>query len=509
MRKVVALAVLLSSLVVGGPSASAISGTKCSKAGQTRTWRGKPFQCVRNGRRLVWQTTSKPVVTAPAAGSSQPCLTVNQINERLPVAVVEGEWSKVAEQLSPIASSADQSGLTQARLVTTNDPNTNNLVYGRFYPSTGPSVVPETQGGRCAHLSLILEVEVRFTGSQRTDEVAKQGIQAAVKALLAEALARFPAVNGLPVAVVLIEVSLQDCPGREVRLGDSLQCPWNDWGFLYFHSGSLTSAKVLSTPNHEVFNLGIPGAVFPPRPFTQIGVGGLPSGGLTTGNVRDLVPAVNSNSPLSTYVEFSGRTKELGQTIRVDKPLPVSAITVRTSQIILPSNGRPVAGLVGSVPATVRVRFWRSPLERPLPISIDTSDLTRFFEQTYVVSIPNNGRLVLPLPQGTTLPQGEYLVTFAIVSDSLGEGTFIRFGAFAQGANGESDVYAPGRAYRGCSLSWGAGARMRETPPVDVIQTEEPSTSCRFFYPEISKGGGIRPKQHPWVWSDLMLSLES
>lgn len=441
-----------------------------------------------------------------ANGSTFVCRTVPQFNSALPVDVVDREWRKAATAIQPALTKADTSGKTTATIVTTNDMS-NNLTYGRYYPQQYPSAIPDVLGGRCAALVMVLEVEVKFTGSDTSDAAARNGIQRAVKAAVSEVVTKHRTVQNLGVDVLLVEVVLQHCPGREFRNGNEVKCPWNDWGFLYYRLADLTPGRVNYTPADRIFELGIPGAVFPPRPFTQIPGAVMPPIA-AMGSVRDLVPAANMSHPAYSYVEFSSNSFEVGQNISITAPTRVSSIGFRTINHVTMVNGRPTVRARPFINGNVRLRVWKYNGTGEIPLALSLSSFTKVTEVTTPVAIPDAGTLTIPLPKGTTLAPGQYLVTLALLSHDGGEGSYIRLAAFASGATGVTDTYGPGRTYKACSMRGGAGYRKSDSPAVVVTTSEPTSTNCTVFYPELSKGeNAARPKQHTWVWSDLAMSL--
>jgi len=104
-----------------------IVGTKCLKAGTSRTVKGVRFSCARSGKTLKWvriatsttavttttvattstttsiattSTTTKAVTTTTVA--SKPCRTVAQITSRLPNDLQKREWEAVVAKLQPL-----------------------------------------------------------------------------------------------------------------------------------------------------------------------------------------------------------------------------------------------------------------------------------------------------------------------------------------------------------------------------------------------------------------------
>lgn len=442
-----------------------------------------------------------------ANGTTFSCRTVPQFNSVLPVDVMDREWRKAVAAIQPALTKADTSGKTTATIVTTNDMS-NNLTYGRYYPQQYPFAVPDVLGGRCAALAMVLEVEVRFTGSDTSDAAAKNGIHRAVKAALSEVVTKHRTVQNLGVDLLLVEVVLQHCPGREFRFGSEVKCPWNDWGFLYYRLADLTPGRVNYTPADRIFELGVPGAVSPPRPFIQIPGTIMPPVN-AMGSVRDLVPAANLSHPAHSYVEFSSNSFEIGQNISITAPTKVSSIGFRTINHVTQVNGRPTVRARPFINGNVRLRVWKYNGVGDIPLAITLSSFTKVTEVTTPVSIPDGGSFSISLPRGSALGPGQYLVTLALLSHDGGEGTYIRLAAMASGATGATDVYGPGRAYKACSMRSGSGYRRSDSPPVAVTVSEPDGVDCTVFYPELSKGENpARPKQHTWVWSDLAMSLK-
>lgn len=441
-----------------------------------------------------------------ANGSTFACRTIEQFNSVLPVDVVDREWRKAVAAIQPAVTKADTSGKTTASIVTTNDMS-NNLTYGRYYAQQYPSAIPDVLGGRCSALAMVLEVEVRFTGSDTSDAAARNGIHRAVKAALSEVVTKHRTVQNLGVDVLLVEAVLQHCPGREFRNGNEVKCPWNDWGFLYYRLADLTPSRVNLTPADRIFELGIPGAVFPPRPFVQIAGTTMPPI-VALGSVRDVVPAVNSNHPAHSYVEFSSNSFEVGQSIVVTAPTRVSAINFRTINHVTMVNGRPTVRARPFINGNVRLRVWRYNGAGDIPTAIDLTSFSLVTEVTRQTPIPDGGMLSIPLAPGSALAPGHYLVTLALLSHDGGDGSYIRLAAFASGATGATDVYGPGRTYKACSMRSGSGYRKSDSPPVAVATSQPTGVNCTVFYPELSKGeNAARPKQHTFVWSDLAMSL--
>ena len=236
-----------------------IVGTKCSKVGTSRIVKGVRFSCNRSGKTLKW-VRSTSVSSTPNSNSSatsttasstttvatKPCRTPTQINARLPNELQKREWEAVVVKLQPILAAADSTGRTTAAIDTFDDTQTGILNYGRYYPLSYPAAIEETQQGKCAYLGLVFGLNVSFTGSDKSDDAAKVGIQAATKALLQESLTKYTKVDGYDVDVILIEPVLDYCPGRAI-MGLRTQCPWNDYGYLYFRTAALTSGQVAAT----------------------------------------------------------------------------------------------------------------------------------------------------------------------------------------------------------------------------------------------------------------------
>ena len=525
---VVALLAALSSgvTVVQAGSAVSLSGTKCVKAGSIRSVKGTTFTCLRLGKTLKWKpvstssgkTTVSTVVTSstvPVSPSTTtttvataPCRTTAQIYSRLPNELQKREWESVVARLQPIAASADSSGKTTAVIDTVEDVSVGNLEYGRYYPMSYPSVVEETQQRGCAYLALVLDVFVRFTGSDTSDVAARNGILAVTKALLQEFLAKHTTVDGYKVDVLLIEPVLDHCPGRKIT-GSRTICPWNDVGFLYFRTASLNAAQVAATPASDIFSLGVPGAMFPPRPFTQIVGIGSSSTPVVSGTVRDLVPAANKSHQASSYVEFSDQTSELGQSLSVDSSIPVSSLTVRTIGHIATVDGRRVSGSGAAVPATIQTRIYKFNESGDIPTSVRRSSFSKVVDVAQNVSFPHFSSVTIALPSGTVLAPGKYLITFTI-SGWNPSGSYIRLESFAEGPLRQTDAYSGGRAYRSCNLRSQIGYRLTDNPAVTFLGSESPGANCENFYAEVSKGENpARGMQHTWVWSDLAMTLNA
>ena len=502
-----------------------LSGTKCSKVGSNKSVRGISYQCTRVGKTFKWKLTSKTKPTVAAStttttmnsttttqsspsGSSAVCRTVTQIYDRLPNELQKREWESVVAKLQSVASSADSSGKTTALIDTFDDTTVGNLTYGRYYPQSYPKEVAETQGGRCAFVALVLDVFVRFTGSDTSDAVARNGIQSVVKALLQEVLSKYTKVDGYDVDVVLIEPVIDYCPGRQITVRRTI-CPWNDVGFLYFRTASLTASQVAATPVSDVFSLGVPGAVFPPRPFEQIVGIGQSSMAIVAGDVRNLVPIANRSHQASTYIEFSRENVELGQSISVDSSIAVGSLTLRTVGHIGTVDGRPVSGSGPAVPATIQTRIYRYDGSGNVPNATLRSNFSKQVDVTQRVEFPHYSSVTLNLPSGTALGPGKYLITFTI-SGWDPTGAYIRLESFAEGPAGQTDVYSAGRAYRTCNLRRQIGYRMTDNPPVTELGWESAGANCEFIYAEVSKGENpARGMQHTWVWSDLAMTLNS
>ncbi|MEY4401006.1 MAG: hypothetical protein RL072_871 [Actinomycetota bacterium] len=530
MNRLLGILVATSATIVIVTSTAALgvadlSGTKCSKVGSSRSVRGVSYQCTLVGKTLKWKLTSKTKQSVAAStttttvktttttqsspsGSSAVCRTVTQIYDRLPNEMQKREWESVVAKLQSVASNADSSGKTTAFIDTFDDTTVGNLTYGRYYPQSYPKEVAETQGGRCAFLALVLDVFVRFTGSDTSDAVARNGIQSVVKALLQEVLSKYTKVDGYDVDVILIEPVLDYCPGREITVRRSI-CPWNDVGFLYFRTAALSVAQVAATPVSDVFSLGVPGAVYPPRPFDQIVGIGQSNTAVVTGDVRTLVPSANRSHQASTYIEFSRENVELGQTISVESNLAVGSLTLRTVGHIGTVDGRPVSGSGPAVPATIQTRIYRYNGTGSVPNAARRSDFTKQVDVTQRVEFPHYSSVTLNLPSGTSLGPGKYLITFTI-SGWDPTGAYIRLESFAEGPAGQTDVYSAGRAYRTCNLRRQIGYRITDNPPVTELGWERAGPDCEFIYAEVSKGENpARGMQHTWVWSDLAMTLNA
>lgn len=501
-----------------------IVGTKCSKVGNSRTVNGVRFSCARSGKTLKWivsvtsttavttttvattATTTTAVTTSTVA--SKPCRTAAQINSRLPNDLQKREWEAVVAKLQPIVVGADSTGRTTAVIDTFDDTQTGILNYGRYYPMTYPAAIEETQRGRCAYLGLVFGLIVNFTGSDKSDDAAKAGIQAATKALLQESLAKYTKVDGYDVDVILIEPVLDHCPGRAIGVL-RIQCPWNDFGFLYFRTAALTSGQVAATAASDIFALSVSGATFPPRPFNQIVGIGPSTQAVEIGSVRKLVPAVNKTHQAYSYVEFSTNQFELGQTIAVDSALAVNSITVDTIGHVSTVDGRPATGVGAGVSAIIQTRIFKNNSAGDIPVATRRSDFSLQVDATQAVIFPHYSSVTFNLPSGTTLSPGKYLITFT-VSGWNPVGSYIRIASFAEGSTGQTNAYAPGRAYRACNLRERIGYRTTDNLQVTSIGDESVGTNCNLFYPEVSKGENpARPAQHTWVWSDLALTLNA
>lgn len=503
-------------------SAPQLIGKSCKGVGTIRTVRGSSYVCSKSGRSLKWKrtkrsasssnkgttSTSTPSGSSSTTMSSKPCRSISQITGRLPNELQKREWALVVQQLQPILATADRTGRTTAEIDIYDDPQTGTLNYGRYYPMMYPAAVDETQGGRCAYLALVFGVMVRFTGSDTSDAVAKAGIQAAVKSLLEESLTKYTKVDGYDVDVILIEPVLEHCPGRAIQ-GSRLQCPWNDYGFLYFRTAALKAAQVAATPESEIFSLSIKGATFPPRPFEQIAGIGPSTKSLQAGSTRDIVPATNKSHQASTYVEFSAQTFELGQSISTDTPLPVASITARTVGHVSIIDGRPTTGVGAGVAATIRTRILRYNGTGDIPLGTRRSDFSLQVDTSQAVVFPHYSSVTFSLPSGTILNPGKYLLTFT-VSGWNPVGSYIRLESFAEGDVGQTNVYPPGRAYRSCNLRERIGYRLTDNPRISSIGDEATGPSCELFYAEVSKGENpARGLQHTWVWSDMALTLNA
>ena len=498
-----------------------IVGTKCSKVGTSRIVKGVRFSCNRSGKTLKW-VRSTSVSSTPNSNSSatsttasstttvatKPCRTPTQINARLPNELQKREWEAVVVKLQPILAAADSTGRTTAAIDTFDDTQTGILNYGRYYPMSYPAAIEETQRGRCAYLGLVFGLTISFTGSDKSDDAAKAGIQAATKALLQESLAKYTKVDGYDVDVILIEPVLDHCPGRAI-MGLRTQCPWNDYGYLYFRTAALTSGQVAATAATDIFSLSVSGATFPPRPFNQIVGIGPSTQAAETGSVRKLVPAANKTHQSYTYVEFSTTQLELGQTIAVDSALAVNSISVDTVGHVSIVDGRPSSGVGAGASATIQTRIYKSNGAGDIPLATRRSDFSLQVDVTQAVLFPHYSSATFNLPSGTTLSPGKYLITFT-VSGWNPVGSYIRIASFAEGSSGQTDVYAPGKAYRACNLRERIGYRMTDNPQVASIGVESVGTNCNFFYPEVSKGENpARGAQHTWVWSDIAMTLNA
>ena len=501
--------------VAAASEVASVAGTKCSRAGLTRTVKTIVYLCAKSGKTLKWSRTSgQPAVTTSttAASSStlvaKPCRTMSQITARLPNELQKREWEAVVANLQPVVASADTTGRTTAVIDTFDDTTVGNLTYGRYYPMQYPAAIEEAQGGRCAYLALVFDLFVRFTGSDTSDETAKAGIQAAVKALLQETLAKYTKVDGYEVDVIHIEPVLDHCPGRAIT-GSRTLCPWNDFGFLYFRTGALTAAQVSATAASNIFSLSVSGATFPPRPFVQIVGTGPATRAISAGTVRDLVPASNRTHQASTYVEFSTQQYELGQSLSVETPLQVSSITVRTVAHVGIVDGRPSSGTGPAIPANIQTRIYRYNGSGEIPLATRRSNFTKQVDVVQAVQFPHNSYVTFDLPSGTVLTPGRYLVTFTI-SGWNPVGSYIRLESFAEGNAGQTDVYTAGKAYRACNLRERIGYRATDNPPVTRTADESVGANCDTWYPEVSKGENpARPMQHTWVWSDLAMTLNA
>ncbi|MFM8265695.1 MAG: hypothetical protein ACKOAI_06490 [Acidimicrobiia bacterium] len=520
-RKRVPLAVLIIVATIGiGTSVDAlanttIAGTKCAKAGLTRSVKGISYVCVKSGKTLKWvrpasqaAVTKSPTTNPTSTTPTRDCRTTSQITARLPNELQKREWEAVVAKLQPLLATADVSGRTTASIDTFDDPQTGSLNYGRYYPMAYPAAIDETQGGRCAYLALVFGVVVRFTGSDTSDASAKAGIQAAVKSLLQESLAKYTQVDGNDVDVILIEPILDHCPGRAIT-GLRTQCPWNDVGYLYFRTKALTAAQVSATPASEIFSLSVKGATFPPRPFEQIVGIGPSTQAVVTGTVRNLVPSANKSHQSSTYIEFATGQRELGQSISVDASLSVASITVGTVGHVSIVDGRPASGVGAGVTANIQTRIYKYNGAGDIPLVIRRSDFALQVDVAQAVMFPHYSSVTFDLPNGTVLAPGKYLITFT-VSGWNPVGSYIRLESFAQGDAGQTDVYPQGRAYRACTLRERIGYRVTDNPRVASVGEEQVGTNCNLFYPEVSKGENpARPTQHTWVWSDLAMTLNA
>ncbi len=513
---VLGLAIVLATPTTGTAiSSPQIAGTKCVVVGATRVVRKVSYTCAVAGKKKVWlKGSGATVTTSPASKTTtttvawKPCRVVTEISTRLPNELQKREWESVVSRLQSVAASADTTGKTTAIIDTFVDPMNNAIAYGRYYGMNYPSVISETQGSGCAYLAMVFDVFVRFTGADTSDATAKAGIQSAVKAILQESLTKYTKVDGYDVDVVLIQPILDHCPGREITAARK-QCPWNDFGYLYYRTAGITAAQVAATSASEIFSLSVSGATYPPRPFTQIVGLGPNSGAVTKGTVRNLVPEVNKINGSSTYVEFSDITYENGQTISVDDALAIGSISVRTRAHTAMVDGRPVSGSGAGISTNVQTRIYRYNGSGEIPYATRRSDFTRLVDVSQAVLFPHNSSVTFNLPSGTTLSPGKYLITFAI-SGTITTGVFIRLESFAEGDVGQTDVYTGGRAYRSCGIRAQIGYRRTDNPPVVASWDESAGTNCETFYPEVSKGElGARPYQHTWVWSDLAMTLNA
>lgn len=513
----------LSAFAQAGDSAASSSpqifGTKCTRAGATRTAKGVRYSCARSGKALRWTRSAGAAVTATTVASTGtvsttttvstlPCRNPAQITARLPNELQKREWEAVVAKLQPLLATADSSGRTTALIDTFDDTQTGILNYGRYYPMSYPAVIAETQGGRCSYLGLVFGLLVRFTGSDTSDAAAKTGIQAAVKLLLKESLEKYTKVDGYDVDVILVEPMLDHCPGRAIT-GLRTQCPWNDAGYLYFRTRALTAAKVDSTPTSEIFTLSEKGATFPPRPFDQIVGIGPSTQSIVAGSTRNLVPSANKTHQASTYVEFATGQLELGQSISVDSLLPVKSITVGTVGHVSIVDGRPASGVGAGVSANIQTRIYKYNGAGDIPPATRRSDFSLQVDATQAVLFPHYSSVTFNLPSGTALDPGKYLITFT-VSGWNPTGSYIRLESFAQGDAGQTDVYPQGRAYRACTLRERIGYRLTDNPRVASIGEETVGTNCNVFYAEVSKGENpARGMQHTWVWSDMAMTLNA
>jgi len=508
-----------------------IAGAKCAKAGTVRRVKTTSYRCTQSGQTLRWQivgastrttrttvagdnstsTTSIPTTTTSVPVTSTTvrqsiCRTTSQIYARLPNELQKREWESVVAKLQPLLATADSSGKTTALIDTFDDTSVGSLEYGRYYPMAYPAAVSESNGGKCAYLALVFGLFVRFTGADTSDETARAGINAAVKLLLQEFIARYTKVDGYDVDVLLVEPTLDHCPGRQMS-GQRTICPWNDTGFLYFRTATLTPEKVAATPVNSIFSLGVPGAVFPPRPFTQIVGIGPSSTPAVAGNLLELVPVANKTHQASTYIEFSSQTLELGQTISVESTTEVKSINIRTVGHVATVDGRRVGGTGPSIPATIQTRIYRYNGPGDIPTAARRSDFTKQVDTSERVAFPHFSSVTLTLPGSVSLSPGKYLITFA-VSDWDPTGSYIRLESMAEGPSGQTDTYSGGRAYRTCSLRSRIGYRVADNPPVADYGTESLSKNCEYIYAEVSKGENpARGMQHTWVWSDLAMTL--
>lgn len=497
-------------------------GKSCKSSGTTRVVKGLSYLCAKSGRSLKWRRVkrdSRSIANGSRTASTQPastttvvapraCRSLAQITGRLPNELQKREWALAVERLQPILAVADRTGRTTAEIDTYEDPQTGSLNYGRYYPMMYPAAIEETQGGRCAYLALVFGVMVRFTGPDTSDEAAKAGIQAAVKSLLEESLTKHSKIDGYDVDVILVEPVLEHCPGRTID-GSRRQCPWNDYGFLYFRTAALRAEQVVATPASEIFSLSVKGATFPPRPFEQIVGIGPSTKALELGSTRDIVPWTNKTHQASTYVEFSAQTFELGQSISTDSALSVGSITVRTVGHVSVVDGRPTTGVGAGASATVRTRIFRYNGTGDIPPATRRSDFSLQVDTSQAVLFPHYSSVTLTLPSGTILGPGKYMLTFT-VSGWNPIGSYIRLESFAEGDAGQTNVYAQGKAYRSCNLRERIGYRMTDNPRVQSIGEEAVGSNCELFYAEVSKGENpARGSQHTWVWSDMALTLNA
>lgn len=524
MRRLLLTVILLlagtSAISVDAASAPDVAATKCAKVGMIRKLKGDSYTCIQSGKKLVWIAVSKAKPTATNSTTTTTvqstattvqqsnCRTMAQIALRLPNELIKREWESVVARLQPLAASADSSGKTTALIDTFEDTSVGNLEYGRYYPMTYPAAIPETKGGNCAYLSLVLDVLVRFTGSDTSDEAARNGIQAVVKTLLQEVISKHTKVDSYDVDVLLIEPVLDYCPGRQIT-SQRTMCPWNDVGFLYFRTASMSVAQVAATSASDIFSLGVAGAMFLPRPFTQIVGIGPSNTPVIAGSVRELVPLVNKTHQASTYIEFSDLTSELGQTISVDSNLAVGSITVRTVGQITTIDGRRYGGSGPAIPATVQTRIYKYNGVGEIPTAVRRSDFTKQVDVVQNVTFEHFSSVNFNLPSGVVLPPGKYLITFT-VSGWNPTGSYIRMESFAEGSAGQTNAYSSGRAYRACNLRRRIGYRLTDNPSVTDLGTETLGLNCEFMYAEVSKGENpARPMQHTWVWSDLAMTLNA
>lgn len=514
LRRALSLVVLLVTVSISTAAAlePQIVGAKCTKVKAVQVVKNVQYSCLKSGKELRWKRigTSKVTVTPSTTTTvaTQPCRSPSQINSRLPNDLQKREWENVVAKLQPILAVADLSGKTTAIIDTFEDTQTGILNYGRYYPMAYPAAVAETQGGGCAYLGLVFTLLIHFGGSDTSDATAKVGIQSAVKTLLFEAVSKYTKVDGYNVDVILIEPVLDYCPGRELISARS-QCPWNDYGFLYFRTAEVTPAKVAATAAEDIFSLSVKGATFPPRPFPQtVGIG--PSTqAVVAGTTRELVPTANKAHQAVTYVEYSDRTFELGQSVIVNEIMAVASLTVRTVGHVGIVDGRPSSGTGPAIPANIQTRIYRYNGSGSIPTATRRSDFTKVVDTLQAVSFPHYSSVTFNLPSGTTLSPGNYLITFAI-SGWNATGAYIRLESFAEGDSRQTDAYSSGRSYRSCNLRTRIGYRTADTPSV-TPQNEEPvGVDCENFYAEIAKGENpARPAQHTFTWSDIALSLNS